>query len=109
MARRGVRSVGMRSLLALALLLSAPAALAQPADRVVVAGCPVPGAEAGCLVLRAADGKLYDLAGARQRPPVNGRGIRITGTRAERFSYCQQGEALAEVTWEATGTLCPGR
>ncbi len=96
----------MRSLLALAVLLPA-AALAQ--DRVVVAGCPVPGAESGCLVLRAADGTLYDLAGARQRPPLNGRGIRITGTRSQRFSYCQQGEPLAEVTWEATGTLCPGR
>ncbi len=103
------RSVAMRTVLALALLLPATAALAQPADRVVIAGCPMPGAESGCLVLRAADGKLYDLTGARQRPPLNGRGIRITGTRAERFSYCQQGEALAEVTWEATGTLCPSR
>jgi hypothetical protein len=100
----------MRIVLALTvtLLIAIPfGALAQ--DRVVVAGCPVPGAESGCLVLRAADGKLYDLAGARQRPPLNGRGIRITGTRASRFSYCQQGEALAEVTWETTGTLCPGR
>ncbi len=98
----------MRTALLLALLLPT-VALAQTPDRVVAAGCPIPGAESGCLVLRAADGKLYDLAGARQRPPLNGRGIRITGTRAGRFSYCQQGEPLAEVTWEVTGTLCPGR
>ena len=96
----------MRIALALALMLPA-AAVAQ--ERIVAAGCPVPGTESGCLVLRAADGKVYDLAGARQRPPLNGRGIRITGTRAGRFSYCQQGEPLAEVTWETTGTLCPGR
>jgi len=96
----------MRIALALALMLPAAAA-AQ--ERIVAAGCPMPGAEPGCLVLRAADGKVYDLAGARQRPPLNGRGIRITGTRAGRFSYCQQGEPLAEVTWEPTGTLCPGR
>ena len=102
--------MGMRIALALAVMLTAAAPLGAVAqERIVAAGCPVPGAEPGCLVLRAADGKVYDLAGARQRPPLNGRGIRITGTRAGRFSYCQQGEPLAEVTWEPTGTLCPGR
>ena len=100
----------MRIALVLAVMLPAAfsaAALAQ--EKVVASGCPAPGTESGCLVLRSADGRVYDLAGARQRPPLNGRGIRITGTRAGRFSYCQQGEPLAEVTWEPTGTLCPGR
>jgi hypothetical protein len=96
----------MRIALTLAVLLPV-AALAQ--EKIVVSGCPVPGTESGCLVLRAPDGRVFDLAGARQRPPLNGRGIRITGTRTSRFSYCQQGEPLAEVTWEPTGTLCPGR
>ena len=98
----------MRRLLLAALLLLPPGlALAQ--ENVTVSGCPIPGAEAGCLVLRAQDGKLYDLSGARPRPPLNGRGIRVTGRRSDPFSYCQQGRPLADITWQPTGVLCPGR
>jgi len=95
-----------RLLLALALLLPA-AALAQ--QRVVAQGCPLPGVEAGCLVLRTHDGKFYDLSMANPRPPLNGRGVRISGVPGQRMSYCSQGEALSELSWEPTGTLCPGR
>lgn len=96
----------MRTPLLLALLL--PLA-AQAQERITAQGCPQPGTEAGCLVLRTHDGRFYDLSMARNRPPLNGRGIRITGTRSERMSYCMQGEPLADVTWEQTATLCPGR
>ncbi len=92
--------------LALALLLPATA-LAQ--QRVTAQGCPQPGVEAGCLVLRTHDGKFFDLSMARPRPPMNGRGLRITGVVGERMSYCSQGAAVGELTWEPTATLCPGR
>ncbi len=98
--------LAMRNILILALLLPG-AALAQ--ETITVFGCPMPGTEAGCMVLRTQDGKFYDLSGARSRPPINGRGLRITGRRSDPFSYCQQGQPLAEVTWEQTGVLCPGR
>ena len=89
------------------LLLLPGIALAQ--EHVVANGCPQPGTEAGCMVLRTHDGQFYDLSMARQRPPMNGRGVRISGVRGERVSYCQQGAPLAELTWEPTATLCPGR
>ncbi len=96
----------MRLALLPLLLLALPAAAQQ---RVTVQGCPLPGTESGCMVLRSAEGWYYDLSAARQRPPINGRGIRVTGTRAPRTSYCQQGEPLVDVTWEQTSAACPGR
>jgi hypothetical protein len=97
----------MNAALLLIVLLLPGTAWAQ--QRVIANGCPQPGTEAGCLVLRGHDGKFYDLSMARSRPPLNGRGLRITGVPGERVSYCMQGIALVEVTWEPTATLCPGR
>ena len=98
----------MRRLMTLSCLLLPALAAAQ--DRVSAYGCPLPGAEPGCLVLRTGDGTLYDISEARPRPPVNGRALRITARRAgERLTYCQQGEPLAEISWEQAGQGCPGR
>lgn len=70
---------------------AAPASVAPAPDRVAVEGCPIPGVEAGRLMLRAADGRLYDITGALPAPALDGRAIRVTGRPSDEMSFCMQG------------------
>ena len=64
---------------AMAITACAASPPAQVSDTVAVEGCPVPGVEAGCLMLRTGDGRLYDITTATPRPALDGRTIRLTG------------------------------
>lgn len=77
-----------------------------PDDTVVVEGCPEPGVEAGCLMLRTGDGGLYDITAATPPPTLDGRAIRLSGRRSDAMSFCMQGTRLDDISWSYTGGMC---
>lgn len=76
------------------------------AQKVTVVGCPVPGVEAGCLVIRGEDNVTYNITGARVRPNVGQRAIRLTGTKSKKASYCMQGVVLDNISWTYIDQKC---
>src|SRR5262245_210163 len=86
------------------MLFASGAAEAQ--QRVTVVGCPSPGVEARCLVIRGANNVTYNISAANPAPAVGQRAIRLTGTIANRASYCQQGVVLTNITWAYTDQAC---
>jgi hypothetical protein len=87
-------------------LLVMSGVLANAQQRVTVIGCPTPGVETNCLVIRGADNKTYNISGARQRPEIGQRAIRLTGTPTRKLSYCQQGIVLDNIAWSYTDQNC---
>lgn len=79
---------------------------AEAPTTVAVEGCPVAAVEAGCLMLRAADGQLYDITAATPPPALDGRTIRLTGGPSDAMSFCMQGARLADITWSYAGHTC---
>ena len=92
--------------IAAAMLLVVSGTSANAQQRVTVIGCPTPGIEAKCLMIRGADNKTYNISGARQRPEIGQRAIRLTGTPTRKLSYCQQGIVLDNITWSYTDQTC---
>ena len=90
---------------AAALLVSGVVA-ANAQQRVTVVGCPAPGVEARCMVMRGGDGVTYNISGANPAPAIGQRAIRLTGTRSTRASYCQQGVVLTNISWIYTNQPC---
>ncbi len=91
------------------LLASGLAANAQQANaqqRVTVIGCPTAGVELNCLVIRGADNNTYNISGARQRPQLGQRAVRLSGTVSRRVHYCQQGVVLDNIVWSYTDQNC---
>lgn len=74
-------------------------AMAEEEGEVTVEGCARPGVEAGCIMMRSADGALYNISAAQPKPEFGVRG-RVTGTVSTGFSYCMQGILLSPATWE---------
>lgn len=97
-------------LAALAAILGGAAACAggkQAADdAVAIQGCPVAGVEAGCVMIAAADGRLYDITAADPRPALAGRPIRLTGMPSGEMSICMQGTPLTRIAWAYTAGSC---
>ena len=91
---------------AAAMLLAASGTLAHAQQRITVIGCPTPGVESKCLVIRGADNKTYNISGAKQRPEIGQRAVRLTGTPTRKLSYCQQGIVLDNITWSYTDQNC---
>ncbi len=58
---------------------------------------PAPGVEAGCIVLMAEDGTLYNVTDAVPKPAVGVAGT-VTGTVSEAASLCMQGITLSPAT-----------
>jgi hypothetical protein len=79
---------------------------AEVPDMVAVEGCPLTGVETGCLMLRAGDGRLYDITTAIPRPALDGRTIRLTGRPSDEMNFCMQGTRLADVTWTYADGMC---
>ena len=91
-------------LFALAVLM---ASAASRAEEVTVSGCPQAGAEAGCIMLKAPDGRLYNVSAAEPKPTVGLAG-KATGMVSQAASLCMQGIVLKPATWTPTpGTICP--
>ena len=101
---RSARRLLAAGLLALAVLT---ASAASRAEEVTVSGCPQPGVEAGCIVLTAPDGTVYDLSAAAPKPAVGVAGT-ATGTVSQGVSLCMQGIVLKPATWTPeSGAACP--
>ena len=90
------------------LVMSGFMAIAQPtgSNKVTVTGCPLPGVEANCLVIRGPDNMTYNISAAKPRPAVGQRAIRLTGTKTKKVSYCQQGIVLNNISWSYTEQNC---
>ncbi|MGD9510131.1 MAG: hypothetical protein AB7I59_15575 [Geminicoccaceae bacterium] len=98
--------LGLTACTAFSLAACAATPPAQAPGTVAVEGCPEPGVEAGCLMVRTGDGTLYDITAASPPPPVDGRAIRLTGRRSDAMSFCMQGTRLADITWSYSGVAC---
>jgi|DewCreStandDraft_4_1066084.scaffolds.fasta_scaffold05734_7 hypothetical protein len=88
------------------LLLLSCSGNAAGAQKVTVEGCPVPGVEAGCLMIRGEDNVTYNISGARVRPNVGQRAIRLTGTKSRKVSHCMQGIVLDNISWTYIDQKC---
>ncbi len=88
-------------------LMSSPA-LGAPkrGDRVSATACPFAGVTANCLMIRAADGTVYNITAATPRPRVGERMIRLRGTVSDKVSICGQGIALDRIRWTRTRQRC---
>jgi len=75
-------------------------------NKVTVTGCPLPGVEAKCLVIRGPDNVTYNITDAKQKPEIGQRAIRLTGTATKKLSYCQQGVVLSNIAWTYTDQKC---
>ncbi|HWP26394.1 MAG TPA: hypothetical protein VNL39_08640 [Xanthobacteraceae bacterium] len=88
----------------LALLLGS--GVSATAQKVTVVGCPVPGVELRCLMIRGEDNVTYNITGARVRPNVGQRAVRLTGTKTKKASYCMQGIVLDNISWTYIDRKC---
>ena len=88
-----------------ATLLLPGTASAAPGDTVSVLACARAGVEAKCLVITAADGRLYNITSANPRPPLDVR-IQLRGTETDKVSFCNQGLVVENITWTATQEKC---
>ena len=92
---------------ALVLLLALAAQAAPSAgQRVTLTGCAVPGVTAACLMMRSADGTVYDITGVTPRPRVFDRMIRVRGTTSDKAGICNQGIVLERIRWSRTRQQC---
>ncbi len=90
-----------------ALLASWPAQAApKRGDRISVTACPIPGATAACMMIRAADGTVYNITAASPNPRPSGRMIRLRGTVTDKASLCGQGVVLERIRWTRTRQRC---
>jgi hypothetical protein len=96
----------IRTGIAAAVLLVTSGFLADAQQKVTVIGCPTPGVEANCMMIRGTDNKTYNISAAKQRPDIGQRAVRLTGTTSRKLSYCQQGIALDNIAWSYTEQNC---
>ena len=97
-----MRSVQLAAGISLALALPATA-LSQP-PRVSFSGCPVAGAQQGCVLVRSGR-RTFDISSAT--PPIRSlrfivRGSGVPGGQ----SICQQGTALTNIRYSVTHHRC---
>ena len=85
-----------------------PPSYPRPGEWVEAIGCVTPGVEYRCQVLRASDGRSWDITGTQPPPPVNGEwAVRVRGRAAvSAAGYCQEGMLLSEARWDYTNLRC---
>ena len=97
--------MGKFTIFGLIALAATGAAFADEPIRVT--GCVEQGVEAGCLVLRAAAGKLYNITAAKPAPAPGAYG-EVAGTlKSDAMSICMQGAVVDPATWTAKEGSCP--
>jgi hypothetical protein len=79
---------------------------AAEGKKVTITGCPYPGVEFTCLLIKDKDGTVYNISGANPRPAPNDVAIILTGTVAQKFSFCMQGIVLDDIKWDRTKMRC---
>jgi hypothetical protein len=93
--------------LAAAALAAWPAQAAPKATpRIAVTACPYAGVTASCLMIKSADGTVYNITGANPKPRDMGRMIRLRGTPTDKVSMCGQGIVLERIRWTRTRQKC---
>ena len=97
-----------------AILLASPLLAVWPAtaapkggERVTITACPFPGAIPNCLMMRSADGTIYNITAASPRPRPGVLMIRLRGIVTDKFSICGQGLVLERIRWTRTRLRCP--
>jgi hypothetical protein len=93
----------------LAAVLSLPlpvAAAPSVGQRVSVSGCAFAGVTASCLMIKGADGTVYNITGVSPRPRMLDRMIRVRGTVSDKMSICNQGIVLDRIRWSRTRQQC---
>ena len=76
-------------------------------ERVTIAGCPYPGVTATCLMIKGANGPVYNISAISPRPRSSGRVIRVRGSVTDKMSACGEGIVLDRIRWTRTRQLCP--
>ena len=76
-------------------------------ERVTVTSCPYAGVTAGCLMIRAPDGTVYNISAASPRPRTGIRAIRVRGVVTDKASVCGEGIVLERIRWIRTRQRCP--
>lgn len=89
----------------LACALASPAAAEE--KKVTLTGCPYPGVEGTCLMIKDKDGTVYNITSANPKPAPNDVAIILTGTVAQKISICMQGIVLDDIKWDRTKMRCP--
>jgi hypothetical protein len=92
-----------------ATLLATTSASAQSKrqERISIVGCPYPGVTGNCLMIKAANGSVYNITSVSPRPRFSGRTIRVRGTVTDKMSVCGQGIVLDRIRWTRTRQRCP--
>jgi hypothetical protein len=90
-----------------AALASLPAQAApKPDQRVTITGCPYAGVTANCLMIKGADGTVYNITGVSPKPRLIDRVIRLRGAITDKVSMCNQGVVLERIRWTRTRQKC---
>ena len=76
-------------------------------ERVAITGCPYPGVTANCLMIKAANGAVYNISAILPRPRQSGRMIRVRGAVTDKMSVCGEGVVLDRIRWTHTRQRCP--
>jgi len=90
-------------------LISAP--VFAGGEKISVTGCPVPGIEAGCIVISdSVTGKFYNItaitSGSKPFDLNQNLVIQLNGTVSDEMSFCMQGPVLKEIAWDYTKMKC---
>ncbi|MGD0334240.1 MAG: hypothetical protein ABSA90_13440 [Xanthobacteraceae bacterium] len=86
-------------------VLLATACLAD--EPITVSGCAFPGVEGRCVILKTADGRVYNISAAKPSPGIGTYG-QIKGILKSRaVSTCMQGQIIDPAAWTQTGQRCP--
>ncbi len=108
-----MKLISIPALAGLATVIGAFAQSTKPApkgkaeiEEVKATGCTVPGANAGCLLLKTLDGKTTYTIFAEDPQPDSGIVIIIDGKPHQGSTNCKQGIALDVTKWESTGEKC---
>jgi hypothetical protein len=100
--------LGLMLELAISGTLALPAQAApKVGQRVTVSGCIHAGTPATCLMIKGADGTVYNVSALSPRPRSLDRVIRVRGTVTDKVSICNQGIVLDRIRWSRTRQRCP--
>jgi hypothetical protein len=71
-----------------------------------IVGCPYVGVTPACLMLRGADGTVYNINAAKPAPRPNHLAVVLTGTVTPDMSICFN-TVLKDIRWSYTKMRCP--
>jgi hypothetical protein len=96
----------MKKLLLVAAFAVGFAATSFADEPIKVKGCALKGVEAGCIVLRAVNGKTYNITAAVPAPTLGTFG-EIEGNLWSGMDFCQQGAIIRPAKWTEKSKVCP--